>query len=284
MAPQGEAGPVPAPCSKAPNRAKLGRYTPVALLNTSLTRCMALKAVLLDFNGVVIDDEAIHGQLIEALLLEENLRPNPQELDDCCLGRSDAACLKDLLERQGRMVSDDYLEKLLARKAQRYREILDGLEKLPLYPGVEDVIYQVRAAQLKLAIVSGARRSEIEAVLAATQWLDHVALIISSDDLPPAVSKPQPDGYLLAVQRLNQQFADLHLTPAECLAVEDSFAGIEAAKRAGVPVLGVAHAYPYQMIHRRATWVVDHLYELNLDWIKPYYDHPASPPEPAMAD
>ncbi|MEA5452749.1 HAD family phosphatase [Leptolyngbya sp. CCNP1308] len=232
---------------------------------------MALKAVLLDFNGVVINDEAIHGRLIEELLLEENLRPNPKDLTDCCLGRSDAACLKDLLARQGRVISEEYLEKLLTRKTTRYRDVLTDLDHLPLYPGLDDLVYQIRAAQLKLAIVSGARYSEIEAVLAQVSWGKHVELVISSDDLAAGVSKPAPDGYLLAIEQLNQQFTDLVLQPADCLAIEDSFAGIEAAKRAGVPVLGVAHAYPYQMIHRRATWAIDHLYELSLDWLKPYY-------------
>lgn len=232
---------------------------------------MALKAVLLDFNGIVINDEAIHGRLIEELLLEENLRPNPQDLTDCCLGRSDAACLADLLTRQGRVISEEYLKKLLDRKANRYREVLGTLVPLPLYPGLDDLIYQVRAARLKLAIVSGARRSEIEAVLSRVSWGEQVELVVSSDDLSTGVSKPAPDGYLLAIEQFNQRFTELVLQPADCLAVEDSFAGIESAKRAGVPVLGVAHTYPYQMIHRRATWAIDHLYELSLDWLKPYY-------------
>lgn len=243
---------------------------------------MVLKAVLLDFNGIVINDEAIHEQLITDLLLEENLRPNSQDLADCCLGRSDAACLSDLLARQGRIISDAYLEKLLARKAARYQEVIVNLGQLPLYPGIDDLIYQIRAAQLKLAIVSGARRGEIEAVLSLVEWGQHVELIISADDLPVGISKPAPDGYLMAVELLNRHHTDLSLQPAECLAVEDSFAGIESARHAGIPVIGVAHAYPYQMIHRRATWAIDHLYELSLDWLKPYYGNapPASPHQP----
>jgi beta-phosphoglucomutase len=232
---------------------------------------MALKAVLLDFNGVVINDEAIHGRLLEALLLEENIRPQAQDLVNCCLGRSDAACLSDLLTRQGRVITDDYLQKLLERKATRYREVITKQGELPLYPGLDDLVYQVRAAQLKLAIVSGACHSEIEMVLSRVSWGDYVELIVSADDLPLGVSKPAPDGYLLAIDQLNQRSPDLALQPGDCLAVEDSFAGIEAAQRAGVPVLGVAHAYPYHMIHRRATWVVDYLNEVNLDWLRPYY-------------
>jgi beta-phosphoglucomutase-like phosphatase (HAD superfamily) len=54
--------------------------------------------------------------------------------------------------------------------------------------------------------------------------------------------------------------------------VEDSFTGITAAKRAGIPVIGVAHHYPYQIIHRRADWVIDSLGEFDLDWLHPYYE------------
>jgi beta-phosphoglucomutase len=237
---------------------------------------MALRAVLLDFNGVVINDEALHQRLIQELLLEENLRPHPEDYNQCCLGRTDRACLSALLSRQGRVVSEEYLDRLLDRKSTSYRQQLASLDPLPLYPGLEDVIYQIRAAQLKLAVVSGARRVEIQEVLALAGLDDYVTVIVSGDDVTEKGSKPAPDSYLLAIQRLNQTFPDLALTPGDCLAIEDSFAGIEAAKQAGVPVLGVAHAYPYQMIHRRADWVIDHLYELNLDWLVPYYQDPSS--------
>lgn len=232
---------------------------------------MVLRAVLLDFNGIIINDEPLHQQLIQDLLLEENLRPSLEDYNQLCLGRSDRACITDLWQRQGRVVTEANLNKLLDRKAARYTEVLSGLEKLPLYPGLEDVIFQIRAAQLKLAVVSGARRREIDSVLGLAGIADHIHTIVSGDDLSVAASKPAPDAYLLAIQRLNEQFPGLSLGPEDCVAIEDSFAGIEAAKRARVPVVGVAHAYPYHMLHRRATWVVDHLYELSMEWLQPYY-------------
>lgn len=233
---------------------------------------MVLKAVLLDFNGVIINDESIHQHLIEDLLLEENLRPNPDEYYQMCLGRSDRACFAELLSRRGRVVTDAYLDRLVERKTSQYQQLMSSLDKLPLYPGLEDLIYQVRVAQLKLAIVSGACRDEISWVLAQANLLEHVAIVVSGEDVLTSGSKPAPAGYQLAIENLNQQFPALNLNPAECLAVEDSFAGIEAAKRAQVPVLGVAHTYPYHMVHRRANWAIDHLYEFTLDWLKPYYE------------
>ena len=227
-----------------------------------------LKAVLFDFNGVIINDEPIHNHLLEQLLIEENLRPRPGEFQELCLGRSDRICLRDLLERRGRTVTDAYLNDLIARKARTYVQALQALEKLPIYSGIEDLIFKL--PNCKFAIVSGALRSEIEAVLDRAQLRKHFSIIVSGDDL--TISKPDPDGYLLAVDRLNAEFPELHLTPRECLAIEDTFAGIQAAKAAKIPVVGVANSYPFHMLQRCANWTVDYLTDLELDRVQQQYE------------
>jgi len=227
---------------------------------------MALKAVLFDFNGVIINDEPLHEKLIEQLLIEENLRPKPGEFREMYLGRSDRACLSALLESRGRVVSDRYLDDLIGRKAKAYVQQISALETLPTYLGLDDFIFNLRATPCKLAIVSGASLSEIELVLERCQLRQYFTTIVSSNDI--AVSKPEPDGYLLAVERLNQAFPDLNLHPAECLAIEDTFAGIAAAKRAGIPVVGVANTYPFHMLQRCANWTVDYLSDLELDRVQ----------------
>jgi beta-phosphoglucomutase len=231
---------------------------------------MSLKAILFDFNGVIINDEPLHERLIEQLLIEENLRPKAGEFREFCLGRSDRVCLKDLLTHRGRVVTEEYLDQLIARKARAYVEQLQALEKLPIYVGLEDLIFKLKSTSCKLAIVSGALRSEVELVLERAQLRQHFAVIVAGDDL--ITSKPSPDGYLLAVERLNAEFADLALQPAECLAIEDTFAGIEAAKRAGMPVLGVANTYPFHMLQRCANWTVDYLSDLELDRVQQIYE------------
>jgi len=230
---------------------------------------MVLKAVLFDFNGVIINDEAIHERLIEQLLIEENLRLNPGEFARVCLGRSDRACLTELLASRGRVATEDYLMDLMQRKARAYQRELDTIEKLPIYPGLADLMFNLRAAQLKLAVVSGALRSEIELVLEKAQLAAYFQVIVAGDDI--VTSKPEPDGYLLAVERLNQQFLDLNLQPSECLAIEDTPAGIQAAKQAGIPVVGVANTYPFHMMQRQANWAVDYLSDLELDRVQAVY-------------
>ncbi len=227
---------------------------------------MSLKAVLFNFNGVIINDEPIHERLINQLLIEENLRPKAGEFRQFCLGRSDRDCLTDLLNNRGRVVTESLLDNLISRKARAYAQELATLEKLPIYSGLEDFIFNLRAAKVKLAVVSGAIRSEIELVLQRSQLSDYFSVIVSGDE--KISGKPEPDAYLTAIDRLNQQLPELSLKPWECLAIEDTFHGIESAKRAGIPVVGVANTYPFHMLQRRANWTVDYLSDLELERIQ----------------
>ena len=224
---------------------------------------MTLKAVLFDFNGVIINDEPIHEQIVDQLMLDENLQLKRGEFREVCLGKSDRTCLVELLKRRGRFLTEVYLDRLLLRKAQAYQAKIDSLETLPIYPGLADFIARIRAAGLKMAVVSGAMRSDIELVLNLAGLTENFELIVTGDDT--TVSKPAPDGYLLAVELMNRQYPGWNLEPGECLAVEDTFAGIEAAKKAGIQVLGVSHTYPFHMIQRQANWTVDYFADLELD-------------------
>ena len=108
---------------------------------------MSLKAVLFDFNGVIINDESIHQELINELVLAENLRPpDDEEYRRICLGRSDRPCIKDILSRRGRLVFEDYLNRAIASKTKAYQQKLAELENLPIYPEIKDVMAKIQAA------------------------------------------------------------------------------------------------------------------------------------------
>jgi HAD superfamily hydrolase (TIGR01509 family) len=241
---------------------------------------MSLKAVLFDFNGVIIKDEPIHEQLIEQLLIEENLRPKRGEFRQYCLGRSDRACLNDILLRRGRFVSDAVLNALIARKTQAYQSLLQTMSQLPISPGLEDFILKLQAANLKLAVVTGALRAELEIVLNRTNIAQYFSVSVTGDDL--MVSKPDPDGYLLGVERLNQMYPALNLQPSECLVIEDTQVGITAAKRAGMDVVGIANTYPFHMLQRQANWTVDYFWDLELDRIQEVYSR--HDPQPSVTE
>jgi beta-phosphoglucomutase len=230
---------------------------------------MSLKAVLLDFNGVILDDEALHQQLIADLLLQENLQMQPGEFEQFCLGRSDRAALQDLLTYRGRVPSPAYLDKLIAQKAAIYQAKLTELPELPLFKGVVEFVQSVTSNGLKLALVTGALRSDVDFVLAAANLTTHFDVIVAAEDITQ--SKPDPEGYLLAVQRLGQQFPQLDILAGDCLVIEDSFAGIAAAKLAQIPVVGIANTYPFHFMQRRANWAVDYLRDLEMERIQAHF-------------
>ncbi len=227
---------------------------------------MSLKAVLFDFNGVIVKDESIHQELIKEILLGENLRPSLDEYRQICLGRSDRACLREILSSRGRIVTDNYLDILIKKKASAYRQQIETWETLPLYPGLKTILKHIRSLELVTGIVSGTIRSEIEELLEKAELTQYFDIIISGDDL--SESKPDPKGYLLAVEQLNQTYPTLNLRPGECLAIEDTPSGITAAKKARMQVVGVANTYPVHILQRQANWSVDYLWELELERVQ----------------
>ncbi|CAD0232160.1 Beta-phosphoglucomutase (fragment) [Planktothrix agardhii] len=100
-------------------------------------------------------------------------------------------------------------------------------------------------------------------VLTRSGLKDYFPIIVAGDEI--TLSKPEPEGYLLGLQRLNQAYPHLNLQPSECLAVEDTCVGIMAARRAGMQVIGVAHTYPLHILQRWANWAVDRFGDLELE-------------------
>lgn len=227
---------------------------------------MTLKAVLFDFNGVIINDEPIHQELINEVLIQENLRPLSSEYNQLCLGRSDRSCLSNILIKRGRLVTDDYLDRLIATKTKAYQNRITNLAKLPIYHDVIDILPSLQRENFLMGVVSGALRSEIELILQISQITSYFDVIIAGDDVKN--SKPDPEGYLLAIKKLNLLNPNANLKPENCLVIEDTFAGIQAAKSASMQVVGLAHTYPVHMLQRQANWSVDYLSELEWPRIK----------------
>lgn len=227
---------------------------------------MTWKAILFDFNGVIINDESIHQELIDNILLQENLRPSSAEYKQICLGKSDRNSLREIFKLRGRFISEKELNKLIIQKAQAYEQKIAQLESLPIYPDVIPFLSKIKESGLLIGVVSGALHSEIELVLEKGNINDYFQVIVGGDDIN--LSKPEPEGYLSAINLLNQQNPDRLIQASDCLAIEDTFAGITAAQNAGMQVVGIANTYPIHMLQRQANWTVDSLSELELDRIK----------------
>ncbi|MGL5035198.1 MAG: HAD-IA family hydrolase, partial [Microcystaceae cyanobacterium] len=70
------------------------------------------------------------------------------------------------------------------------------------------------------------------------------------------------------VEKFNQLDSSLDLTPKDCLAIEDTLVGIQAAKTAGMSVVGIANTFPYHFLQRYANWAIDSFSQLDLDRVQ----------------
>jgi beta-phosphoglucomutase len=226
---------------------------------------MTLKAIFLDFNGVIINDEPIHKELIDEIILAENLRPQEDEFKELCLGRSDRACLQDILVRRGRFVSDSYLDKLIQTKTLSYQQKIVGLENIPIYPEIPIFLSELKQRGLLTGLVSGALLSEVELILSKSNLLEYFDVIVAGDEIQ--ASKPSPEGYLMAIERMNVKYSSINLKPFNCLAIEDTPAGIQAAKSAKIQVIGITNIYPMHMLQRLANWTLDYLEDVEFERI-----------------
>ena len=224
---------------------------------------MKLKAIIFDFNGVIVDDEPLHLELFRKVLLEEGLFLSDEDYRAKYLGYDDRACFIEVLcdnSRTPDAADDLFIQALIDRKAEYYRQAIQA--RMLLFPGVVDLIRR-SAAEFPLAIASGALRDEIELVLQRGELRDCFGVIVAAEDV--STCKPDPEGYEKALETLNATLAT-EIQAHECLVIEDSIAGVEAAKAAGMRCLAVTNSYKAEEL-QAADKVVISLAELDLQAI-----------------
>jgi HAD superfamily hydrolase (TIGR01509 family) len=140
------------------------------------------------------------------------------------------------------------------RKTQIYTELVDG-GRIPPRPGIARIIGQAQDAGWKLAVASTSAEPSVRAILANAAGPERAArfdLVLAGDVV--AHKKPAPDIYLLAVEKLG-------VDPAEVLVIEDSRNGLEAAHAAGLRCLITVNGYTEKEDFSEAVLVVSSLGE-----------------------
>jgi len=201
-----------------------------------------LRGILFDFNGVLVDDEPLHLALFAQVLAEEGIALTPERYYADYLGFDDKGCFAAAFADAGRRLDEIRLAALIERKA-RYYAAEAAAHGFPFFPGALDCIRAAAAAGLVLGVVSGALRQEIEGALAAGGVRPLFATVVAAEDV--CEGKPHPEGYRRGSAALASALPPSQpaLAPAEIVAIEDSPAGLAAARDAGLRTLGVAHTY-----------------------------------------
>ncbi len=224
---------------------------------------MPLAGVIFDFDGVLADSEPLHLRAYQAVLAPRGIELTPTDYYDRYLGFDDLGVFRALARDQGSELSEETLAEMIRVKGERFDTLVGQGDAL--FAGAADCVRRV-AAEVPVAIASGALGPEIETLLSTTGLRHHFKVIVASGDTHR--SKPAPDPYLRAVELLRPFTVAAGHHPGGCfVAIEDSKWGIESALGAGLRCLGVAQTYPSDRL-RAAHLVVSTIGDVELDTLR----------------
>lgn len=182
-----------------------------------------MKAVLFDFNGTLFYDTLIHIDVwIQFLKVKLNYEMSEEEFMRRVFGRDNNAIIKDFFG-----INDlKKIHELSEEKEEMYRDVCRNMD-ISLVKGAEDFFDYLVENNIPFTIATGANQSNVDFyfdVFKLNKWFDYSKVIYDDGYLP---GKPDPTGFIKASKKIN-------MDPSECVVIEDSLAGVKAAKAAGV--------------------------------------------------
>ncbi len=207
-----------------------------------------IRLLLLDYNGVIVDDEPLHFAALRDTVAESGIGLDAATYYAQLLGYDDRGCLTEVFRRAGRALEPAALDRLALRKAARYAALTrDGP---PLVPGVGRFAREAAAAA-RIGVVSGALRREVVAGLALAGLADLVQVIVAAEDV--RATKPDPEGYrraVAALTRAERERGPRGAGPVRALVLEDSPPGLQAARALGAGCVLLATSHPSEALRR----------------------------------
>jgi len=217
-----------------------------------------LRAVIFDFDGVITDSEILHFRAFNTVLASHGFELSKHEYYKDYLGLSDKDCFKALIGEGRLPVQESHIPALIQQKTQLFEKLARTEGKI--IEGVREFLALLTKAQVPIAICSGALRPEIELILEEAGLRDGFDVIVSTEEVHRG--KPDPEGFLLALQKLNEVWPD-PIAPECCIVVEDSHWGLQAARAAGMHTIAVTNTYDAAQL-KQADKVVHRLDDLTL--------------------
>lgn len=221
-----------------------------------------LSAVIFDFDGVIVNTEPLHYRAMQEVLSPLGLGYPWEDYLSTYIGFDDRDALRERYKQAGKRLDDGDLGDLVRRKADVFERLVlsEGAEP---YPGVVRFIRSL-VGHLPVALCSGALRRDVMPILVRLHLDRCFNVMVTADDVK--ASKPDPESYVLAVSRLRAAYPHVGIREESCVAVEDTPAGISAAKGAGLKVLALPNSYDQASLGE-ADMVVDSMDLVNLEWL-----------------
>mgnify|MGYP006279375187 CR=1 FL=1 len=206
-----------------------------------------IKAIIFDLDGVITETAEYHFRSWKKLAEKEGIpftRKDNEQLRGLTRGRS----LDILLD--GREISSDKRQEMMKLKNDYYLELIKDIDHDDLFPGVKELLGKLIEDKYILAIASASRNAK--PVINNLNIGDIFSTI--SDGNSVERSKPAPDLFLYTAEKLN-------VAPEDCIVIEDSEAGVEGARKAGMTVIGIG---PESRVGK-ADYIYKSIAELDID-------------------
>jgi len=217
-----------------------------------------LRAVIFDFDGVITDSEILHLRAFNRVLAQYGIEIATKDYYKEYLGLTDVDCLNLVADRNRPGLDSQKIENLMQQKNRIFEELAQTDGKI--IEGVRDFLEMLKENDVPMAICSGAVRAEIELILEQARLRHFFTVIVSAEQVKKG--KPHPDGFLLTLRKLNNNRQHL-ITAEQCVVIEDSHWGLEAAKKAGMHTVAVTNSYDADELSL-AEKIVPRLDELNI--------------------
>lgn len=225
-----------------------------------------LKAIVFDFDGVVVDSEPLHYRAFMEVGKGIGVAFDYAHYLKHYIGFDDRDAFRAMLASAHMPTEDSHVTELCHLKKGAFENLVN--QGAAAIPGAVDLIDEAYG-QIPIAIGSGATTFDIELMLRGLGRRDRFEVIVSADDVYR--SKPDPATYRLAVEQLAAKHPELNLTPNDCLAIEDTAAGIESARGAGLMTLGITTTGPASAL-ARAGRVEQGLEGVTMDQLRQWFD------------
>ena len=184
-----------------------------------------MKAIIFDLDGVLVNSKKVHLNALEEVLKSKGIIPTKEEMKTV-FGFAVEDNIQKICKTRGLTCP------LKEWSDEKRKIVLEKLRKIKPFPGTEEFLKYVKN-KYKIAVASSSTLPEVEGALKGLANYFDVMITREAVKKP----KPNPEIYLLAAKKLN-------VKPSECIAIEDSVAGVEAAKRSGMFCIAVLNSFP----------------------------------------
>jgi HAD superfamily hydrolase (TIGR01509 family) len=198
-------------------------------LNTTHTRNLVTGAVLWDLDGTLVDSEEYHWLSWRDTIAVEGVSLSHEQFLKTFGLRNDA-----IVPQWIPGATPERIGQIADAKERLYRRLVRAGGLTPL-PGAQEWTERLAREGWRQAIASSAPRENVDVVLAVIGLVAVFQTVVSAEDV--TLGKPDPQVFLTAAARLCS-------TPSRSIVVEDAAAGVEAARRAGMPSIGVSRKGP----------------------------------------